>query len=135
MPLEQGIDAVPTTVCAYANHCARRRKRLFALAQIQTEHSNRVLGGCTLLKSTHPIQTLIFKGLNKDLGVGCWVFLVFLPIEALGPHLSGRHGTPKDRTKKCCQSLVFFDFYAEFCNGIIKAATEGGNQEMAERHY
>ena len=45
MPLEQGIDAVPTTVCAYANHRARRRKRLFALAQIQTEHSNRVWGG------------------------------------------------------------------------------------------
>ena len=45
MPLQQGIDAVPTTVCAYANHRVRRRKRLFALAQIQTESSNRVWGG------------------------------------------------------------------------------------------
>ena len=77
MPLQQGIDAVPTTVCAYANHRARRRKRLFALAQIQTEYSNRVWGGCTLLKGAHPTQTHIYKGLNKDLGVGCWVFLVF----------------------------------------------------------
>ena len=38
MPLQQGIDAVPLTVCAYANHRARRRKRLFALAQIQLQH-------------------------------------------------------------------------------------------------
>ena len=70
MPLEQGIDAVPTTVCVYANHRVRRRKRLFALAQIQTEHSNRVWGGCTLLKGVHPSETLMYKGRNKDLGVG-----------------------------------------------------------------
>jgi len=38
MPLQQGIDAVPLTVCAYANHRARLRKRLYALAQIQLQH-------------------------------------------------------------------------------------------------
>jgi hypothetical protein len=39
---------------------------------------------------------------------------MWLPIEALGPNLSGRHGTPKDRTKKCCQSLVFLIFMPNF---------------------
>jgi hypothetical protein len=38
MPLLQGIDAVPLTVCAYANHRARLRKRLFAYTQIQLQH-------------------------------------------------------------------------------------------------
>ena len=38
MPLQQGIDAVPLTVCAYANHRARRRKRLFPYTQIQLQH-------------------------------------------------------------------------------------------------
>ena len=38
MPLQQGIDAVPLTVCAYANHRARGRKRLFPYTQIQLQH-------------------------------------------------------------------------------------------------
>jgi hypothetical protein len=38
MPLQQGIDAFPLTVCAYANHRARRRKRLFPYTQIQLQH-------------------------------------------------------------------------------------------------
>ena len=93
MPLQQGIDAVPTTVCAYANHRVRRRKRLFALAQIQTESSNRVWGGCTLLKGVHPLQTRINKGLNENLGGGCGGMIVFVSILLF---LSNQHPTSLD---------------------------------------
>ena len=39
---------------------------------------------------------------------------MWLPIEALGPNLSGRHGTPKDRTKKMLPKLGFLDFMPNF---------------------
>ena len=39
---------------------------------------------------------------------------MWLPIEALGPHLLGRHGTPKDRTKKSYQNLVFLIIMPNF---------------------
>jgi hypothetical protein len=74
MPYAQGADAVPTTVCVSANHCARRRKRLFAYTQIQAQSLHEGVGWVYTFQRCTPSPSPYAQGMNANLGVGCGGF-------------------------------------------------------------